>query len=103
MKTADWDDPAIRNIGRRWTSEAYDLASELSDYGADASELLKSRPDLTRPRTVTIPTMMADVLQAILLTLPRQAGAPNQPLGENVTALRRRDPVGPVTAAQKRR
>jgi hypothetical protein len=34
--------------------------------------------------------MLVDVLMAILLTLPRQAGAPDQPLGENVTALKRR-------------
>jgi hypothetical protein len=89
MKTSDWDDPSIRAIGRKWAAEAYDIAGEMSDYGADASALLKSYGP-TRPRTVTIPRMMADVLQAILLTLPRQAGAPDQPLGENVVALRAR-------------
>ena len=34
MKTSDWDDPAIRAIGRRYAAEAYDLASELHHYGA---------------------------------------------------------------------
>jgi hypothetical protein len=92
MKTSDWDNPEIRAIGRRWAREAYDVASELHDYGADAAQLLLSYKDQdpSRPRTVTIPTMMADVLQAILLSLPRQEGAPNRPLGENVTALRKR-------------
>jgi hypothetical protein len=89
MKTSDWDDPSIRAIGRRYAAEAYDIASELNNYGADASHVLKSRPDLTRPREVTIPAMLADVLMAILLTLPRQEGAPDHPLGENVTALRK--------------
>ena len=71
MKTSDWDDPAIRAIGRRWAAEAYDIASELHDFGADASQLLKPH-DPARPRTITVSTMMADVLQPILLTLPRQ-------------------------------
>ena len=86
MKTSDWDDPEIRAIGRKWAVEAYDIASELSDYGADAAAL-REPSDPTRPRTVTLPTMLADVLQAILLTLPRQAGAPDQPLASNVTRL----------------
>ena len=89
MKPSDWDSPEIRAIGRRWAVESYDIASELSDFGADASALLKPH-DPARPRDVVIPAMLADVLQAILLTLPRQAGAPDQPLGENVTALRKR-------------
>jgi hypothetical protein len=90
MKTSDWDSLELRAVGRRWAAEAYDIASELHGFGADASELLKSRPDPTRPQDVTIPSMLADVVMAILLTLPRQAGAPDQPLGENVTALRKR-------------
>jgi hypothetical protein len=88
MKTSDWDDPSIRAVGRKWAAEAYDLASELHDRGADASELLKSRQ--TRPHEICLPTMLVDVLMAILLTLPRQAGAPDQPLGANVTALKKR-------------
>ena len=90
MKTADWDDPSIRAIGRRYAAEPYDLASELHHYGADAAELLKPQHDPTRPRDVAIPAMFADVLMAVLLTLPRPEWAPDQPLGENVTALRKR-------------
>ena len=92
MKTSDWDNLELRALGRKWAAEAYDLASELHDRGADAAQLLRSRPDLTRPREISIPAMMADVLMAILLTLPRQVGAPDQPLGKNVTALRPRLP-----------
>ena len=90
MKTSDWDDPSIRAIGRRYAAEAYDLASELHHYGADAAELLKPQHDPTRTREVAIPAMFADVLMAVLLTLPRPDWAPDQPLGENVTALRKR-------------
>ena len=90
MKTSDWDDSSIRAIGRRYAAEAYDLASELHRYGADAAELLKPQHDPTRPRDVAIPAMFADVLMAVLLTLPRPEWAPDQPLGENVTALRKR-------------
>jgi hypothetical protein len=90
MKTSDWDDPEIRAIGRRYAAEAYDLASELHHFGADAAELLKPQHDPTRPREVAIPATFADVLMAVLLTLPRPDWAPDQPLGENVTALRKR-------------
>jgi hypothetical protein len=90
VKTSDWDDPSIRAIGRRYAAEAYYLASELHHYGADAAELLKPQHDPTRPRDVAIPAMFADVLMAVLLTLPRPDWAPDQPLGENVTALRKR-------------
>ena len=90
MKTSDWDDPSIRAIGRRYAAEAYDLASELHNYGADAAELLKPQHDPIRPRDVAIPAMFADVVMAVLLTLPRPEWAPDQPLAENVTALRKR-------------
>ena len=73
MKTADWDDPSIRAIGRRYAAGAYDLASELHSYGADAAALLNPRHDPTRPRDVAIPAMFADVLMAVLLTLPPTA------------------------------
>lgn len=89
MKTSDWDDTSIRAIGRRYAAEAYDLASELHNYGADAAELIKPQLDPTRPRDVSIPAMLADVVMAVLLALPRPDWAPDQPLGENVTALRR--------------
>jgi hypothetical protein len=87
------DDPELHAIGRKWALEAYDIASELEDRGADASQLLLSYKDqdATRPHTITLPTMMVDVLMAILLSLPRQNGEPDQPLGENVTRLKSRE------------
>ena len=88
MKTSDWDDPTIRAIGRRYAA-AYDLASKLHNYGADAAALLKPH-DPMRPRDVYLPAMIADVVMAVLLTLPRPDWAPDQPLAENVTALRKR-------------
>jgi hypothetical protein len=90
MKTSDWDDPSIRAIGRRYAAEAYDLASELDNYGADAAALLNPQQDPTRPRNVSIPAALADVVMAVLLALPRPEWAPDRPLGENVTALRKR-------------
>src|SRR5271155_2553519 len=89
MKTSDWDDPTIRAIGRRYAAEAYDLASELHGCGADAAALLKPQQDPTRPRNISIPAALADALMAVLLALPRPEWAPDQPLGENVTALRK--------------
>jgi hypothetical protein len=86
MQTSDWDSSEIRAIGRRWAVQAYDIASELSDFGADASALLKPY-DSTRPHDVTIPSMLADVVMAVLLALPRQEGAPDQSLGENVVKI----------------
>jgi hypothetical protein len=81
MQTSDWDSSEIRAIGRRWAVQAYDIASELSDFGADASALLKPY-DSTRPHDVTIPSMLADVVMAVLLALPRQEGAPEVPRRE---------------------
>jgi hypothetical protein len=93
MKPSDLDDPELRKLGRHWALEAYDIASELEDRGADASQLLLAYKDqdATRPHTITLPTMMADVIHAILLSLPRQNGEPDQPLGENVTRLKFRE------------
>ena len=90
MKTSDWDFAELRTIGRRYAAEAYDLASELHSYGADAAALLEPQQDPTRPRDVVIPAMLADVVMAVLLTLPRPKWAPDQSFGENVTALRKR-------------
>ena len=74
IKTSDWDSLELRAVGRRWAAEAYDIASELHGFVADASELLKSRPDPELGRTtITIPSMLADVVMAILLRLPRGA------------------------------
>ena len=61
MKTSDWDDPSIRAIGRRYAAEAYDLASELNNYGADAAELLRPQHDPTRPRADLLQTQDAIV------------------------------------------
>ena len=80
MKTSDWDDPTIRAIGRRYAAEAYDLASELHNYGADAAALLKPH-DPMRPRDVCLPAMLADVVMAVLLTLPG-LGPGSTPRGE---------------------
>ena len=63
MKTVDWDDPEIRAIGRRWAADAYDIATELDDYGADAASLVEAKRYLReRPRTLSLPTEMVDVL-----------------------------------------
>ena len=85
MKTSDWGDPTIRAIGRRFAADAYDLASKLDNYGADAAALLKPH-DPMRPRDICLPAMLADVVTAVLLSLPRPDWAPDQPLAENVTA-----------------
>jgi hypothetical protein len=90
MKPSDWDDPRIRALGRRYAIDAYDLASELDDYGADAAALLQGGQDPNRPRSVSIPAALADALMAILLALPRPPWAPDRPLGENVKPLGRR-------------
>jgi len=89
MKTADWDDPSIRAVGRKWAAEAYEIASELHNYGADAAQLLLSYrdQDMSRPREITIPAMLADVVMAVLLHLQRP---PEPPLDESVLALMRR-------------
>jgi hypothetical protein len=70
IKTSDWDSSEIRAIGRRWAVQAYDVASKLSDFGADAAALLKPH-DPMRPRDLCLPAMLADVVMAVLLTLPR--------------------------------
>jgi hypothetical protein len=98
MKPSDWDNPEIRAIGRRYAKEALNLADELDSFGADASALLDREYDPTRPRTISLPTMSADVSMAVLLTLPPPDWLPDQPLGENVTALRKRLSL-PRTAA----
>jgi hypothetical protein len=92
MQRSDWNDSRIRAIGRRYAAEAYDLASELDNYGADAATLLRAwdQQDPGRPCTVTIPAMLADALMALLLSLPRPQWAPDRPLGGNVVLLCRR-------------
>jgi hypothetical protein len=74
----DWTSPEIVAIGRKWAVDG-DIASELSDYGADASQLLLpyNEQDASRPRTIALPTMMVDVFQAIMIALG-QANAPRR-------------------------
>jgi hypothetical protein len=100
MKRSDWNDPRIRAIGRRYAAEAYDLASELDNYGADAAELIKPRgdEDPNRPRSIAIPTMFADALMALLLSLPRPEWAPDRDLGGNVVVFK--TPRSPAPAAR---
>jgi hypothetical protein len=92
MKDEDWSSPEIRAVGRKYAAKAYNLADELHARGADASQLLLSYKeiDMTRPRTITLPTMMVDALMALCLALPRQKSDPDRPLAENVTPLRLR-------------
>jgi hypothetical protein len=95
MATSVWDDPRLREIGRRWAREAFTIADDLEGYGASAAALLDP-VDMTRPHHVSIPATLADVLVAILLTLPRrQEDEPDRSLGPNVVALRGkpREPV----------
>jgi hypothetical protein len=71
-----------------WERERAVKASKgIRTYGADASALLECEYDPARPRTVGIPTMSADVLIAVLLTLPRPDWPPDQPPGRMLQRL----------------
>ena len=85
MKTSDWDDPTIRASGRRHAADAYDLASELHNYGADAAALLKPH-DPMRPRDVCLPAMLADVVMAVPLRCSAGLGTGSTPRGERHSA-----------------
>jgi hypothetical protein len=87
MRPSDWDDPRIRAIGRRYAAEAYNLASELEHYGADAERLIMVEP-FPSP-DVIIPAGFADALMAILLSLSGER-RPGAALGENVVRLKPR-------------
>jgi hypothetical protein len=76
MKTSDWNNPRLRQIGEQFAADAYDLASELENYGADAAVLLlpgaeQRKLAASRPPDLVIPTALVDALMAILLSLPR--------------------------------
>jgi hypothetical protein len=76
MKASDWNNSKLRQIGEQYAADAYELASELIDYGADASVLLLPEAEqrklaASRPPNVCLPTKLVDVLMAILLSLPR--------------------------------
>jgi hypothetical protein len=74
MGEADWNDPRLREIGQAWAEYAGELAWELEQCGARASALLPHKMGevaLDRPRSIKIPTVLADRLMAILLAQPR--------------------------------
>jgi hypothetical protein len=78
MKISDWNNPRLREIGKQFAAEGYELAQYLEDCGADAAVLLLSvaaQRKLERPARITLPTTFADALMAILLSLPRPGGA----------------------------
>ena len=94
MRPSDWNDTRIRAAGLRYATDAYDLASQLADYGADAERLIRlqryASPD------VTIPAGFADALMAILLALSGSEKAqPHAGLGENVVRLKPRSASTP--------
>jgi hypothetical protein len=70
----DWDNPRLRQIGKQFAAEAYTLADELNSYGADATQLLLPQDEQAdRPwGDVCLPRAYANVLHAVLLSLPRK-------------------------------
>jgi hypothetical protein len=77
----DWNDPRVLKIGADYRREAHDLADEFNSYGADATRLLGSYRDLpTEKRDVCVPVKFADVIMAVLLSLPSaKRGRPVKP------------------------
>jgi hypothetical protein len=74
MKTSDWNNPRLREIGAKFAADAHEMASELHSYGADASTLLSPRrawQPRSYPREICVPKPFADALMAILLSQPR--------------------------------
>jgi hypothetical protein len=75
MSQSDWNDPRLRAIGRQFAADAYEIALDLKNYGADAAALLLPKAELRklaeRPTHITLPMRFADVLMALLLSLPR--------------------------------
>lgn len=68
----DWNNPRLRRLGAQFAAQAYNLADELNSYGANAAQLLLPREEQSnRPWNVSIPPGFADVLMAVLLSLPR--------------------------------
>jgi hypothetical protein len=70
MKTGDWNDPRLHEIGARFAADAYEIALDLKNLGADAAVFLRKLAD-ERPTHITVPTRFADMLMALLLSLPR--------------------------------
>jgi hypothetical protein len=70
MRPRDWNDPRLREIGAKFAADAYEIALDLKSRGADAAVFLRKLAD-KRPTHITIPTRFADMLMALLLSLPR--------------------------------
>jgi hypothetical protein len=93
MLPSDWKNPHLRAIGRRYATEARNLAEELADYGADAGRLLITQRYV--PADVSLPGPMADALMALCLALSGdEQGQPDAAFGANVVRLKPR----PVSA-----
>jgi hypothetical protein len=74
MGEADWSNPKLRDIGHAFAEYAGELAWELEQWGACASALLPHKIGevaLGRPRSIKIPTALADRVMAVLLAQPR--------------------------------
>jgi hypothetical protein len=72
------DDPRIRKFGRHLRREAYELADNLAICGADLDRLRYPRlyQDLPNDGMISIQAQLADILMAILLSLPRSKRGP---------------------------
>jgi hypothetical protein len=77
MKASDWNDPRLREIGAKFAADAYEIALDLKNYGADAAVFLRKLAD-NRPTHITFPTRFADMLMALLLSLPRPERGPRK-------------------------
>jgi hypothetical protein len=74
FKPIDWDDDAqILKLGKAMSRCALNFANELVSYGADLDRLRHpySYQDLPNDGKVCIPAESADLLLAVLLSLPR--------------------------------
>ena len=77
-----WDDPRVLRIGKQKAADAYDLADYLNWRGADATALLMTdeqyaeraerRAERLDGGEVHLPIRFADVVMAVLLSLPRK-------------------------------
>jgi hypothetical protein len=70
MRQSNWNDPRLLEIGKQFAADAYEIALDLKSYGADAAVFLGKLAD-KRPTHITVPTRFADMLMALLLSLPR--------------------------------
>jgi hypothetical protein len=69
---SDFNNPRLRQLGKAFAAEAYNLADELHSRGADPEQLLLPwRQRRRRPLNLKIPYELADIVAAVLLALPR--------------------------------